>query len=70
MIIKKGRKIIMIAILFENCDIEKRKISKTYKNEILKIDVAYKSKILSIYDQRPGFYHHMKKNQKIIIEHI
>ena len=40
---------------FESCDEEKREILKTYRNDIMKIDQNYQSKVLSIYDRIPGF---------------
>lgn len=50
---------------FKECDLEKRRILKTYRNDILKIDSNYKSKVLSIYDQIPGFLSSHEKRVKI-----
>lgn len=50
---------------FRECDIEKRRILKTYRNDILKIDSNYKSKVLSIFDQIPGFLSSHEKRVKI-----
>lgn len=50
---------------FENCDEEKREILKTYRNDIMKIDQNYQSKVLSIYDRIPGFLSSHEKRVKI-----
>jgi len=50
---------------FENCDKEKREILKTYRNDIMKIDQNYKAKVLSIFDQIPGFLSSHEKRVKI-----
>lgn len=50
---------------FKECDLEKRRILKTYRNDILKIDANYKSKVLSIFDQIPGFLSTHEKRVKI-----
>ena len=50
---------------FGRCDNEKRRILKTYRNDILKIDTNYKSKVLSIFDQIPSFLSSHEKRVKI-----
>lgn len=50
---------------FNECDKEKRDILKTYRNDILKLDASYKNKVLSIYDQIPGFLSTHEKRVKI-----
>ena len=50
---------------FENVDEEKREILKTYRNDIMKIDQNYQSKVLSIYDRIPGFLSSHEKRVKI-----
>lgn len=50
---------------FENCDEEKREILNTYRNDIMKIDQNYQSKVLSIYDRIPGFLSSHEKRVKI-----
>lgn len=50
---------------FESCDEEKREILKTYRNDIMKIDQNYQSKVLSIYDRIPGFLSSHEKRVKI-----
>lgn len=50
---------------FLECDKEKRDILKTYRNDILKLDSNYKSKVLSIFDQIPGFLSTHEKRVKI-----
>ena len=43
-------------------DEEKRDILKMYREDIMKIDVRYQSKVLSIFDQIPSFlFQHEKK---------
>ncbi len=50
---------------FYECDREKRDILRTYRNDIQKLDVNYKSKVLSIFDQIPGFLSTHEKRVKI-----
>ncbi len=50
---------------FLECDKEKRDILKTYRNDILKLDSNYKNKVLSIFDQIPGFLSTHEKRVKI-----
>jgi len=50
---------------FEKCDFEKRNILKIYRNDILKIDNIYQSKVLSIFDQIPSFLSSHEKRVKI-----
>ena len=50
---------------FRECDKEKRRILKTYRNDILKIDANYKSKVLSIFDQIPSFLSQHEKRVRI-----
>lgn len=40
---------------FTEADKEKRDILKLYREDIMKIDMGYRSKVLAIYDQIPGF---------------
>ncbi len=40
---------------FSQADKEKRDILKLYREDIMKIGAKYRSKVLSIYDQIPGF---------------
>jgi len=39
---------------FRTVDLEKRDILKLYRNDIMKINAAYRSKVLSLFDQIPG----------------
>lgn len=50
---------------FNKADAEKRDILITYRNDILKLNSGYKSKVLSIYDQIPGFLSTHEKRVKI-----
>lgn len=50
---------------FDNCNEEKREILKTYRNDIMKIDQNYQSKVLSIFDRIPGFLSSHEKRVKI-----
>jgi len=50
---------------FNKCDIEKRDILNTYRNDILKLNASYKNKVLSIFDQIPGFLSAHEKRVKI-----
>jgi len=50
---------------FFECEKEKRNIIKTYRDDIHKIDRAYKSKVLSIFDQIPSFLSQHEKRVKI-----
>ena len=50
---------------FFECEKEKRNILKTYRDDIHKIDRAYKSKVLSIFDQIPSFLSQHEKRVKI-----
>ena len=50
---------------FVECEKEKRNIIKTYRDDIHKIDRAYKSKVLSIFDQIPSFLSQHEKRVKI-----
>lgn len=40
---------------FDSADAEKRDILELYRSDIMKIDIKYRSKVLSIFDQIPGF---------------
>lgn len=40
---------------FTEADKEKRDILKLYREDIMKIDMRYRNKVLAIYDQIPGF---------------
>ena len=40
---------------FTQADKEKRDILRLYRDDIMKIDSQYRSKVLSIFDQMPGF---------------
>ncbi len=50
---------------FINCEIEKRDILETYRDDINKIDRMYKAKVLSIFDQIPAFLSQHEKRVKI-----
>ena len=50
---------------FVECEKEKRNILKLYRDDIHKIDRAYKSKVLSIFDQIPSFLSQHEKRIKI-----
>ena len=50
---------------FVECEKEKRNILKTYRDDIHKIDRAYKAKVLSIFDQIPSFLSQHEKRVKI-----
>ena len=49
---------------FTLADKEKRDILKLYREDIMKIDSRYRSKVLSIYDQIPGF---LSQHEKRVI---
>jgi hypothetical protein len=40
---------------FDKADVEKRDILNLYRNDIMKINTPYRSKVLAIYDQIPAF---------------
>lgn len=46
---------------FVECEKEKRNIIKTYRDDIHKIDRAYRLKVLSIFDQIPSFLSQQEK---------
>lgn len=50
---------------FLECEREKKDILKTYRDDIHKIDRAYQSKVLSIFDQIPSFLSQHEKRVKI-----
>ena len=50
---------------FVECEKEKRDILKIYRDDIHKIDRAYQSKVLSIFDQIPSFLSQHEKRVKI-----
>ncbi|MFA7673777.1 MAG: AAA family ATPase [Clostridia bacterium] len=50
---------------FNQCEIEKKDILETYRDDIEKIDRAYKLKVLSIFDQIPSFLSQHEKRVKI-----
>lgn len=50
---------------FEKCEIEKRSILKTYRDDIHKIDKTYQAKVLSIFDQIPSLLSQHEKRVKI-----
>lgn len=50
---------------FNKCEIEKRAILKTYRDDIYKIDKSYQAKVLSIFDQIPSFLSQHEKRVKI-----
>jgi len=50
---------------FEECNFQKKNILKIYRNDILKIDNIYQSKVLSIFDQIPSFLSSHEKRVKI-----
>lgn len=49
---------------FEPVDAEKRDILKLYRNDIMKINARYKSKVLTIFDQIPGL---LSKHEKRVV---
>lgn len=49
---------------FQRVDEEKRDILTLYRNDIMKIEANYKSKVLAIFDQMPGF---LSKHEKRVI---
>lgn len=49
---------------FTEADKEKRDILRLYREDIMKIDARYRSKVLSIYDQIPGF---LSRHEKRIV---
>ncbi len=50
---------------FNECDKQKRNILKLYRDDILKIDNIYQSRVLSIFDQIPTFLSSHEKRVKI-----
>lgn len=50
---------------FLQCEKEKKVILKTYRDDIHKIDRAYKAKVLSIFDQIPAFLSRHEKRVRI-----
>lgn len=50
---------------FDECITQKNNILKIYRNDILKIDNIYQSKVLSIFDQIPSFLSSHEKRVKI-----
>ncbi len=49
---------------FDGADIEKRDILNLYRDDILKINTRYRSKVLSVFEQIPGF---LSKHEKRVI---
>ena len=49
---------------FSKADKEKRDILKLYREDIMKIDARYRSKVLSIFDQIPGF---LSRHEKRVV---
>ena len=49
---------------FDSADREKRDILDLYRDDILKINTRYRSKVLSVFDQIPGF---LSKHEKRVI---
>ncbi len=49
---------------FTEVDKEKRDILKLYREDIMKINAQYRSKVLAIYDQIPGF---LSKHEKRVV---
>jgi predicted AAA+ superfamily ATPase len=50
---------------FLQCEIEKKDILETYRDDINKIDRVYKAKVLSIFDQIPAFLSQHEKRVRI-----
>ena len=50
---------------FNMCEAEKQNILKTYRDDIHKIDRAYRLKVLSIFDQIPSFLSQHEKRVRI-----
>ena len=53
---------------FAKADLEKRDILNLYRDDIMKIGSAYKSKVLSIFEQIPGFL--SKHEKRVILKNI
>ncbi len=53
---------------YDAADTEKRDILKLYRDDILKIRSAYRSKVLAIFDQIPGFL--SKHEKRVILSNI
>lgn len=53
---------------FEASDMEKRDILDLYRSDIMKIDSKYRSKVLSIFDQIPGFLSSHEK--RVVLKEI
>lgn len=53
---------------FEKADIEKRDILQIYRNDIMKIDKEYQSKVISIFDQIPSFL--SKHEKRVVLSNI
>ncbi len=53
---------------FEAADAEKRDILDLYRSDIMKIDAKYRSKVLSIFDQIPGFLSSHEK--RVVLKEI
>ncbi|MCD8048133.1 MAG: ATP-binding protein [Clostridia bacterium] len=49
---------------FQAADVEKRDILNLYRDDILKINTRYRSKVLAIFDQIPGF---LSKHEKRVV---
>lgn len=49
---------------FDAADVEKRDILNLYRDDILKINTRYRSKVLSVFEQLPGF---LSKHEKRVI---
>ena len=50
---------------YKECDKEKRRILKLYRDDILKIDSNYQTKVLTIYDRIPSYLSQHEKRVKI-----
>jgi predicted AAA+ superfamily ATPase len=53
---------------FEKADIEKRDILRLYRNDIMKIDKKYQSKVISLFDQIPSFL--SKHEKRVVLSNI
>ena len=53
---------------FVKCDKEKRDILDLYRSDLMKINAQYKSKVLALYDQIPGFLSSHEK--RVIFKNI
>lgn len=58
-------KFILSGKQFDECDEEKRGILSNYRDDIMKIDAKYKSRVMAIFDQIPAFLSSHEKRVKL-----